>query len=271
MAMHPRVSPDGQLLAFQAMVDGQTQVAVMKPQSGNWAILSHERARGLVQELSWSRDGTRIFFDRFSEVPRGVFSIASLGGDERLILEDAGWPQSLADGSLLLVRINAQRVPQLFHFWPDTGQLDAFNAFFPDLNNGTAPIRVFPDGREAAFYGALSDSPTVQSLYAIDLASGRTRLLTTTSGISNQLVTSLAISPDGQSVLFDLPAGNLHRIVQVSRDGSDVIRSLVTLTAPTAGLDVGPDGSLYAGSSRADRRRLLVRRHDGQGRATDVA
>ena len=250
VAMSPRVSPDGQLLAFLAMVDGQTQVAVMKPQSGNWAILSHERARGLVQDLSWSRDGTRIFFDRFSGVPRGVFSIPSLGGDERLILEDAGWPQPLADGSLLLVRINAQRVSQLFHFWPDTGRLDALNAFFPSFAGSGVSIRVFPDGREAVFAGTLSDSPTVQGWYAIDLTSGRTRRLTTTASTnSHQPVPALAITPDGQSVLFDLPAGNVHRIVQVSRDGSGMVRSLVTLTAQTSGLDVGPDGSLYVGQA----------------------
>ena len=117
----------------------------------------------MVSDLSWSRDwAPAIFFDSFSEVPRGVFSIPSLGGDERLILEDAELPQPLADGSLLLVRINAQRVRQLFHFWPDTGRLDALNALFPSNSSGPPSIRVFPDGREAVFLGMLSDSPTVQ-------------------------------------------------------------------------------------------------------------
>jgi eukaryotic-like serine/threonine-protein kinase len=43
MALNPRLSPDGHLLAFAAMVDGPTQVAVMKPESGNWAILTGYR------------------------------------------------------------------------------------------------------------------------------------------------------------------------------------------------------------------------------------
>ena len=245
VALNPRVSPDGQTLAFQAMVDGQTQVAVMKPQSGNWTVLSRDRTRGLVQDLSWSHDGTRIFFDRFSEVPRGVYSIPSLGGDERLVLEDAGWPQTLADGSLLLVRINAQRVPQLFHFWPEGGRLEALSALFSGSSQAT--VRVFPDGREAVFVGSVPSAPTVTGLYVIDLASGRTRRLAPTALIA--ATTQLAITPDDQWVLFDLPSGNVHRIVRVPRDGSPVMRSLVTLTGGTSGLDVGPDGSLYVGQS----------------------
>lgn len=41
-ALGPRISPDGKTLAFQAMVDGLLQVAVMKPESGNWTVLTRE-------------------------------------------------------------------------------------------------------------------------------------------------------------------------------------------------------------------------------------
>ena len=44
----PRLSPDGHLLAFEAMVDGLTQIAVMKPESGNWSVLTRDRSRGPV-------------------------------------------------------------------------------------------------------------------------------------------------------------------------------------------------------------------------------
>src|SRR5439155_9997733 len=89
-----------------------------------------------------------------------------------------------------------------------------------------------------------------KGLYAIDLTSGRSRPLTTTSsGIGRQPPSALAISPDGQSVLFDLPAGNEHRIMQVPRDGSGMVRPIIILTSQTFGLDVGPDGSVYVGQS----------------------
>ena len=248
VAMGPRISPDGQMLAFLAMVDGQSQVAVMKPQSGNWTILSRDRTRGLVQDVSWSHDGNRIFFDRFSEVPRGIFSIPALGGDERLVLEDAALPQSLPDGSLLVVRINAQRVHQLFHFWPDSGRLDALNALFPSTLGGLTPVaRAFPDGQDAVFVGSTPESPTVQGVFVINLASGRTRRLA--PDLSPGAQTPIGVTPDGRSVLLALPSGNVHRIVQVPRDGTAPIQPLITLMASPSTLDVGPDGSLYVDQS----------------------
>ncbi|MCU1237022.1 MAG: serine/threonine protein kinase [Candidatus Solibacter sp.] len=47
VAMGPRVSPDGQTIAFQAMVEGQTQVAIMKPESGNCRWPAARRSRCL--------------------------------------------------------------------------------------------------------------------------------------------------------------------------------------------------------------------------------
>ena len=42
----PAASPDGHLLAFEAIVDGLSQMAVMKPESGNWSVLTHDRDHG---------------------------------------------------------------------------------------------------------------------------------------------------------------------------------------------------------------------------------
>jgi len=244
--MGPRVSPDGQTLAFQAMADGLTQVAVMKPQSGNWTILTRDRSRGLIATISWSRDGTALFFDRVLDGPRGIFTVPVLGGEERIVLEDAMGPEVLPDGSLLVTRINADRVHQLHHFWPETGRVEALPAL---LSSSVLypTVRVFPDGREAVFFGRpLEGAQTADYLHVIDLTSGRVRRIVPTVAISPSLsLFPLAVTQDGGSILFDLPAGNLHRIVAVPRDGSEQVRQIVTLTEVPLFLDVGPDGSLY--------------------------
>ena len=245
VAIGSRVSPDGQTLAFQALVDGQTQVAVMKPQSGNWTILTRDRSRGALVTISWSRDGTRLFFDRFLDGPRGIFTVPVLGGEERIVLEDSMGPELLPDGSLLVTRINADRVYQLHHFWPETGRLEAL----PALLSATSLFptsQVFPDGREAVFFGRpLEGTQTADHLYVIDLTSGRVRRIVPTVSISPSWTFPLSTTRDGVSVLFDLPAGNLHRIVAVPRDGSEQVRPIVTLTEQPLYLDIGPDGSLY--------------------------
>jgi hypothetical protein len=45
IASHARISPDGQLLAFRAIIDGLSQVAVMKPDSSSWTALTHDRTK----------------------------------------------------------------------------------------------------------------------------------------------------------------------------------------------------------------------------------
>ncbi len=68
-SLGPRISPDGKTLAFQTMVNGLLQVAVMKPETGNWTVLTREREHGAVQEITWSVDGTRLYFSRMLGSP----------------------------------------------------------------------------------------------------------------------------------------------------------------------------------------------------------
>jgi eukaryotic-like serine/threonine-protein kinase len=247
VAMAPQLSANGQTLAFQAMVNGVTQVGVMNPQSGNWTVLTRDRARGPTQVMSWSKDGSRIYYDRYFDVPRGIFVVPVLGGDERLMLEDAMTPQALPDGSLLVTRINAERVVQLHRFWPDTGRVEALPALAAPLSRLPSPsLRVFPDGREAVFVGTPQGTEGADHLWIIDLASGRTRRIAPDITLTFAMWSfPLAISADGRSVVFILPAGDLQQVVMVPRDGSPGVRTLLTLTQRPVMLDVGPDGSVY--------------------------
>jgi len=247
VAMRPHVSPDGNMLSFQAMVDGLTQVAVMKPETGNWRVLTRDRTRGLVEDTCWSRDGTRIYFSRYLDAPGGVFSVPVLGGDERLVLEDALAHHVLPDGSLLVSRINADRRLQLHRFWPQTGDLKPLGAILW-TRSGFTIIGGFRDGKEAVFVGkppqAPADSP--DHLYAMDLSSGQVRRLAPTLTIAAlRDAWPLAVARDDRAVLLIIPQGDLRRIVAVPRDGGPSLRVVATLTMRPYGLDVGPDGSLY--------------------------
>jgi hypothetical protein len=48
IASHARISPDGRLLAFRAIIDGLSQVAVIKPDTSSWTALTHDRTNGAV-------------------------------------------------------------------------------------------------------------------------------------------------------------------------------------------------------------------------------
>ena len=233
IAYGPRISPDGRTLAFIAIEGVQSQVAVMHPGSANWTILTHERGRGEIGNMCWSRDGTKIYFARRS----GLYSVPALGGDERLIVDQGQAPEQLPDGSLLVSRANAAGRAQLHRFWPDSGRLEALDA------EVVPHIRAFKDGREAVFVGRpLSVSNAPYELRVLDLATGKSRILAPDAKFGTAAV---AIGPGGDSVLAVLHAGDLFQVVEIARDGKSPPRTLVTLTMPIWFLDASDDGNIY--------------------------
>ena len=242
VAFGPRISPDGQWLAFLAMVDGLTQVALMKPDTGNWTILTRDRTRGQVNNVSWSRDGSRLYFDRWRGTYGGVFSAPVLGGDEQLVLEDAGNPQVLPDGSLVVQRLNAERRSQLHRFWPEAGRVQPLKALlpFPGI------VRATRAGDQIVFVGTPLDQPQAPDhLYAIELQSEQLSRLAPHASLVTSEPTSIALDADGRSVFMALDAGDTRLIVRVPLDGSDRLQTVMTVTDSAWFLDAGVDGSLY--------------------------
>jgi hypothetical protein len=239
----PRPSPDGHTVAFTAYRDDSMQVGIMKPETGNRVILTHETETGYVVSTSWSADGTRIYFDRWADVPRGVFSVPALGGQEQLLLEDAWSPESLPDRSMLVVRYNLARQAQLFHFWPENGRLEPLPLLPAALNFQF--VRALPGGKQAVVIGTPAAEPgSGAHLYLVEIASGALRRLQ--SGFSDDSVlTAAAPTRDGKTILAAGNAGQLSRVVGIPVNGRDAPKVLFTLTEEVNALDAAVDGSIY--------------------------
>ena len=244
-AYGPRVSPDGQTLAFVALVDGQSQVGVMRPDSGHWAILTRQKRLGSVNSLAWSGDGSKIYFDRLIEGPAGIYNVPAVGGPERLVLESAQCPEVLPDGSLLVVRVNAERNLQLYRFWPETGRVQPLAAQ-RGLTEHSFAARAFSDGREALFFGQpLDQTNAPPHLYSIDLALGRSRKLAPAISADSIQHSPYAAHPDGRSAVVAWATGNIFNIGTVPRDGGGSVGKFLAVTHGILFLDVAPDGSVY--------------------------
>jgi hypothetical protein len=266
IAMGPRISPDGHTLAFQAMVGQNTQVAVMKPETGNWQILTHQSGAGHGAGISWSPDGNRLYYGRAAGVPMGIYTVPVLGGDAQLLLEDAAAPEALPDGSLLVIKLNAERNLQVFRFWPDSGKIQGY-PLDVGASGGYYPVRAFPDGSEAVGVARLMGQDPVPHLYAIDLQSGHVRRIET--GLADDSsINWWAPSADGRSIL-GIVGSDLARIVAIPRSGSSTPRTLFTAIGSVEFLDSGLDGSIYA--VQADHRLNLVRFRPEGGRAQKAA
>jgi eukaryotic-like serine/threonine-protein kinase len=246
IALNPRLSRDGHLLAFEAMVDGLSQIAVMKPESGNWSILTRDRNHGPINNHSWSPDGTLIYYDRYTDMPQGIFSVPVLGGDERLVVENAFAPEPLPDGSILIVKPNAEGKFQLHRFWPGTGRIQALpvrlsQSFF------SAHVRAFPDGKAAVAWGEpLGQTASSSGFYVIDLSSGSTRRLDSHGVDEADGGRNFTVSLDGKSILAFAHSGALTRIFRFSVSGAEVATQLLTVTSAVWFLEAGPGESLYA-------------------------
>jgi DNA-binding beta-propeller fold protein YncE len=263
LALGPRVSPDGHTLAFQAMTDGQFQVAVMKPESGNWTVLTHQKDLGELLSIDWSRDGSRLYFDRHSDSPRGIFSVPVLGGEPRLVLDGAYFPCVLSDDSLVVTRFNAQRIQQLFHYWPDSGKIEPLPATPFGISLGA--LRATPDGKSILFYGNPLEEKGAKasdrSLYLLDVASRK--LVNVTPGETINGFIAAAATPDGRSILYTREDNGFVSVISAPRRGSGPRRLLFTLTSTAWYLDVAPDGSIYIDQMGASNTLLRFPPHGG--------
>lgn len=244
VSMGARVSPDGHTLAFQAMINGVTQVAISSPDNGSWTVLTHDGDHGFVNEISWAPDGSKIYYDRTIAVPAGIYSVPAVGGGERLVLENAGSPEALRDGSLVVIRPDTGGGPwRLYHYWPDSQRLDALPGWLKIETN--TPLRVLPNGSGVVFSGSTTATGD-RHLYLLDLATGQPRR------IDGQLPTQrnnegfpIAPTPDSRAVLVEVASGDLHRVVRVPCDGTGPIQTVLTLTEAPWYMDLSPDGTLY--------------------------
>jgi serine/threonine protein kinase len=236
-AMNPRVSPDGEHLAYAAHLGRQTQLGILALKSGDRAILTSDTTRGLISEISWSGDNSRIYYARFFEVPRGVFYVSRLGGEEHLLLEDAGTPEPLPDGSILVTRPIPGRRLRVMRFWPETGHLDSLDATVELPGGWAVTMRAFRDGREFVFNGRTSRD-SVDALRIMDLATGRTRSIPTRGRIFD-----FSLTPDSRFVVVNAFIDGMNHVLGYPRAGGPATPWL-TLTFGTK-IDVGADGSLF--------------------------
>jgi len=249
-AFQPRLSPDGQLLAFLAFIDQLPQLAVMKPNGGSCIILTSDREHGYIATAAWASDGSKIYFDRIWGDPLGIYSVPPLGGEPRLVLDQASGPAPLPDGSLIVVKVTDKGDNQLFHFWPETGKLEALPAFLQNWSDIPPMLRAFPDGKELVYFGTTAkDRLQSARMLVLDLVSRDARELAPGLRIDSRPDgwSPLGVSPDGQSVYFMSKAADTEWIEAVPRKPGRKPWAFLSFpdSASPVSMDAARDGSLY--------------------------
>jgi hypothetical protein len=147
--------------------------------------------------MSWSADGSHIYYDRATDSPNGIYSVPALGGEERLLIENAQNPASLPDGSILFGRPTPSRVIQLHRFWPASGKLEALPVVIQ--TDSIAPIHSIDANRALILGRALKAPLERDSVQIFDLASHELRPI---GGTVPSDVVSMSVDPtDGSAVV----------------------------------------------------------------------
>ena len=211
LALRPRLSPDGHLLAFLSIDEVQSQISVMKPGTGVWTQLTHDRTQGLAYNAAWSPDGSLIYYDRYTDAPTGVFSVPALGGEERLVIENAVAPAALADGSLLFARQNADRVYQLHRFWPESGKLEPLPVVTG--NGSTARSGRSTPRMSCLLAGRWVRRTNADGLKIFDLNSHELRPVDPNF---TGAVRSIAVDPRDRTLVVSSREGSTYRVLRMS-------------------------------------------------------
>ena len=245
----PRVSPDGKWLAFVVIHECQAQVGVMKLDSGEWWVLTRSRDRGQVLGVSWSRDSTRIYFDRYLDVPAGVFSASPLdrapeGAREVPVVKEAVCPHVTADGSLIVLKREADGNHQMHWYTP--GQ--ALRPVGPPVEferGWAAPIRSLHTSNKVVFCGKVLDgkAPATRQFYLLDLDTNEYRALGDEE-VGVEFV-PLAISWRDDFLYTVSGHDDAFHIVRVPLAGDFKPEPLMTLTMSVYGMDVDSEDRLY--------------------------
>ena len=176
--------------------------------------------------------------------------IAPLGGEPRLLLENAGAPETLPDGSLIVLRPSSEGRQRLLRFWPDSGRLEPLPATVP--YSDTRTVCPFPDGNEIAVSGFYGPHAGARRLFALDLASRKARDLWSAEESADEANVAgtqetIAVSADGRTVFTVWKRDDSMLLVALPHDGSKRHRALLSFPfgATPLAFDAAPDGSIY--------------------------
>ena len=203
----PRLSPDGQRLAFVWNGGAGPHFNLFVKVVGTEELLRLTNQASLDFNPVWSPDGRYIAFCRILSGVTGIYIIPALGGAERRVRnglwDDREFDESFLfgrlswspDGKLLAVSDRASRGEVASIFLISLDSLEVRRLTSPLRSRGDFNPEFSPDGQTLAF---ARDSQGVQSIYAIPVSGGAEKRLTS----DTTQKWGLAWTPDGHEIVF---------------------------------------------------------------------
>ncbi|MDE3270374.1 MAG: PDZ domain-containing protein [Pseudomonadota bacterium] len=168
----PRLSPDGELLAFTGCEEGSDEVYLMPATGGEVQRLTYQGQCGGVEVVGWSADGENIFYSSSAALPFGrwqwLWQVPVAGGEpQRLPFGPANHVAYAADKGMVIGRSTGEparwkryRGGTAGQLWLDVAGDGQFKLLAPVVGNLTTPMWV---GKRIYF---ISDHEGVGNIYS---------------------------------------------------------------------------------------------------------
>jgi serine/threonine protein kinase/Tol biopolymer transport system component len=195
-------SPDGRRIAFESLSSGGAwDIWTVDAEGGAPARLT----KGGAMEPSWSRDGYFVYFHSTRDGSGQIWRIPATGGAEERVTRHGAGPGAIesVNGKSLFFRRGGGNSPLValsladgvertmvpcVRAWPAIFDVVASGVYYPDCRGGDP------------------------ALHQLDPVNGRDRTLGTLEDAEQPADTTIAVSPDGQTILYP----------KVVREGSDL-------------------------------------------------
>jgi Tol biopolymer transport system component len=247
VSYHPRISPDGQTLAYISDREGQNNLWLMNPDGSDpRSVFTNQNARASMP--AWTPDGQYILVDRAfvgsgsGQGQSGIWMYHRDGGDGVALVEDgnATWPSVSPDGRYVYYQMRVGSADALAGHYQvrrldrqtgttvdiTAGNADGAAAGRATSGGGFAP-EVSPDGRWLAYARQIPDG-TVEwkghefgprtALWLRDLETGAERLLMDPIGVaiesgskSQRILPGYDWTSDGSAVVV-WEGGKIRRV-----------------------------------------------------------
>src|SRR5262245_33520712 len=201
----PRWSPDGRQVAFDSITGGNRDIYVISADGGQPRRLTTEASEDL--SASWSRDGRWIYFGSNRSGSTQLWKIPAAGGQAAQVTRQGGFEGYESLDGRFLYYAKGRDIPGIWRIPVEGG------AETPVLDHHQAGLWRSWVVVEEGIYFATAERPTRPLIEFFSFATGKVTQVAELGKPLLQIVPGLAVSPDGQWLLF----------TQNDQSGSDIM------------------------------------------------